>query len=109
MEIAVSVVFLLVAVGLCLKSSLISPRIYYLFAIFGWCIFLLTFRLNFLIRSVLGESRVFEHSSPFVSGVLAYDEALLDIKISLGLLFLSLALLVFFPTRKHIKDKNPLS
>jgi hypothetical protein len=100
MEFFVSAFLLTASIVLCVKSNFISARTYLLFAILAWASFLLTFRLNFLIRSVLKESDMSGYSNHFVAGVLEYDKALLTIKLSLGLLFLSLGLLLFFPIKK---------
>ena len=99
MSLYISILLLLLAVVLCAKSHWISPRIYYLFGALGWGGFLLTFYMNVMIRVAIKQAGPVTTKADFVAGILAYENVLWEVKLSLGLLLLSLALLIFFPVK----------
>lgn len=97
MSLYVSIAIMVIAIILCIKPSASTARIYFLFLVLGWGAFLLTFYMNALIRVAATQTGSSSSTDPFNAGILAYNDLLWDFRLSLGLLLISLAVLIFFP------------
>ena len=107
MSVYISVVILIVAVLLCLKpSAAISFRVYFVLGILGWAALLLTFYMDGLVRAAALLTAPPQSTRPFFAGVLAYKQVLGEIRISIGLLLSSLALLALFPAISKTKGSQ---
>jgi hypothetical protein len=98
MVLSASLAILACAVIACVKPIAAFSRIYFAFAALGWGAFLLIFYMDALIRVAARKTGLQKSTDAFNAGILAYNEALWECRISLGMLLLALAILVFFPT-----------
>jgi len=98
MSIYISGVILLIAVWLCLKPYVAATfRAYFILGILAWGALLLTFYMDGLVRAAALLTASPQSTRPFFAGILAYKQVLSEIRISAGLLLVSLALLAIFP------------
>lgn len=97
MSLYVSTLILAVAVILCMRPAASFSRIYFAFGVLGWGAFLLTFYMNALIRAAARQTGSPKSTDAFNAGILAYNDVLWECRLSLGLLLVSLAILIFFP------------
>lgn len=101
MIIYVSMAMLAFAVIACIRKITSTYRIYFALGALGWGTFLLTFYMNALIRVAARKNELPKSTDAFNAGILAYNDVLGECRISLGVLLLALAILVFFPARSE--------
>lgn len=99
MSLYVSLLILAVAIFLARRVASEIVRTYFALAVLGWAGLLLTLYMEALVRAAARQVANPQSTDLFYAGILAYKNVLGEIRISMGLLVISLAVLILFPSR----------